>query len=245
MGIEIPAVAPPSGVDPERLNDLRIAENIMGTIVGAIAGQEEATCRVIDSMIRLKEGEYGSNGDASLSGEQRAGSFDEARELALNVLEDRDAAESRRLLHQYVLEALRLQPQGEILLRECKTDGATIAGGRPIRSGTLIFASHGSAMRDIENAGAFIVGRDAQHYLQFGYGRHKCLGQYVSPVIMVETLISLLALNNLRRPEPRSGEAAFPLERRFGRLQLDDDNLYASTFTLEFNHDGTTERYYG
>ena len=39
----------------------------MGTIVGAIAGQEEATCRVIDSLIRLQAGEYqtsGAEGDA-------------------------------------------------------------------------------------------------------------------------------------------------------------------------------------
>lgn len=36
-----------------------------------------------------------------------------------------------------------------------------------------------------------------------------------------------LALENVQRPEPRPGETAFPPERRYGRLQLDDDNLYA------------------
>ena len=35
----------------------------MGTIVGAIAGQEEATCRVIDALIRLQEGEYRTAAD--------------------------------------------------------------------------------------------------------------------------------------------------------------------------------------
>ena len=245
MGIADPAVAPPSGMDPNRLNDLRIAENVMGTIVGAVAGQEEATSRVIDSMIRLKEGDYARGDVASLSGEQRIGSFDEARQLALDVLEDRNAEEARRQLHGYVLEALRLQPQGEVLLRECVRDGPTISGSRPIRADTLIFAAHGSAMQDIDDADAFVVGRDEKHYLQFGYGRHKCLGQYVSPVIMVESLISLLALENLRRPEPRDGESAFPLERRFGRLQLDGNNIYADTFTLEFDCAGTTSQYFG
>ena len=100
-------------------------------------------------------------------------------------------------------------------------------------------------MQHVDNADAFVVGRDDNHYLQHGYGRHKCLGQYVSPVILVETLIAILALENLRRPKPREGETPFPLERRFGRLQLDDNNLYAKTFTLEFDSDGSTERYFG
>ena len=40
------------------------------------------------------------------------------------------------------------------------------------------------------------------------------------------------------------GESPFPLERRFGRFQLDDDNLYAQTFTLEFDFGGTTDHYF-
>ncbi len=243
MGIADPGLTPRPAIDPHRVCDLRIAENLMGTVVGAVAGQEEATCRMIDSIIRLKEGEYALGGGA-LSGDQHFGSYDEVRLLALNVLENRDVANSRRQLHRYALEALRLQPQSETLLRECKKDGATISGSRPIRAGTLIFAAHGSAMRDTEHADAFVIGRDDTHYLQFGYGRHKCLGQYVSPVILVETLISVLALQDLRRPQSRPDETPFPLERRFGRLQLDDNNLYAKTFTLEFDYGGTTDKYF-
>lgn len=242
MGIADPELSPNPEVDAMRLGNLRIAENIMGTVVGAVAGQEEATCRLLDSMLRLKEGEYAAGG--TLSGGERIGSFDEARELALNVLEGRNCDESRRQLRQYAMEALRLQPQAETLLRECRKEGATIAGSRPIRAGTLIFAAHGSAMQDIENADAFVIGRDPKHYLHYGFGRHKCLGQYVSPVILVETLIAVLALETLRRPDPLPGDSAFPLERRFGRLQLDDNNLYAKTFTLEFDHGGTTSRYF-
>lgn len=213
----------------------------MGTVVGAVAGQEEATCRMIDSIIRLKEGEYAQ---CSLSGEQRLASFDEAKQLALNVLENRDVTKNRQQLLQYALEALRLQPQSEILLRECRKEGATISGSRPIRADTLIFVAHSSAMQDTEFADAFVIGRDEKHYLQFGYGRHKCLGQHVSPVILVESLISILALENLRRPEPGRNGSPFPLERRFGRLQLDDNNLYAKTFTLEFDFGGTTDQYF-
>ncbi|MEX0320454.1 MAG: cytochrome P450 [Ruegeria sp.] len=244
MGLADPELTPDPEVDPARVGDLRIVENVMGTVVGAVAGQEEATCRMIDSILRLKEGEFEQDDTAPLCDGQRYGSFEEARQLALNVLENRDVAESRWQLRQYALEALRLQPQAEILLRECREEGATISGSRPIRAGTLIFVAHGSAMKDVEQPDAFIVGRDAENYLQFGHGRHKCLGQYISPVILVETLIAVLALDNLRRPDPRPGESAFPLERRFGRLQLDDNNLYAKTFTLEFDLGGTTDRYF-
>ena len=62
----------------------------------------------------------------------------------------------------------------------------------------------------------------------------------MSPVIIVESMIVMLALQDLSRPEPREGERAFPLERRFGRLQLDDDNLYATTFSLRYADSGTT-----
>ncbi len=226
-----PAVPRPRDLDPRLVSDLRIAENVMGTIVGAVAGQEEATCRVIDSLIRLQEGEYRTSGN----GGHRYGSFAEATELARSVLAGTKVRECRAELHRYFLEALRLQPQGEVLLRKCARDGARIADSQPIAAGTLVFASHGSAMKDVPEPDAFILDRPREHYLQYGWSRHTCLGQYVSPVIIVETMIAILGLKGLRRPAPRSGESSLPFERRFGRLQLDDQNLYTTTFSLEFS----------
>ncbi len=66
LGRSAPSVARPADLDPRLVSDLRIAENVMGTIVGAVAGQEEATCRVIDSLIRLQEGEYRTAGRAGV-----------------------------------------------------------------------------------------------------------------------------------------------------------------------------------
>ena len=80
-------MARPPDLDPRLVSDLRIAENVMGTIVGAVAGQEEATCRVIDSLIRLQEGEYRTDG----TGGYRYGSFAEARQLARQRPERHDA----------------------------------------------------------------------------------------------------------------------------------------------------------
>jgi cytochrome P450 len=240
LGRSAPTVARPANLDPRLVSDLRIAENVMGTIVGAIAGQEEATCRVIDSLMRLKANEYQTSG----AGPARYGSFTEATELAVNVLSGTRVKKSRRELYKYFQEALRLQPQGEVLLRKCVSEGARIADGRPIAAGTLVFAAHGSAMKDVPDPNGFILDRPRQHYLQYGWSRHTCLGQYVSPVIIVESMIAVLGLQDLSRPEPGPGESAFPVERRFGRLQLDDQNLYATTFSLQFADSGTTRMFW-
>ena len=236
LGRSAPSVARPPDLDPRLVSDLRIAENVMGTIVGAIAGQEEATCRAIDSLVRLQDGEYRTKGPAH----GRYGTFTDARDLALNVLRGTKVNESRAELYKYFQEALRLQPQGEVLLRKCARDGSRLANSRPIAAGTFVFASQGSAMQDVPEPDAFILDRPREHYLHYGWKRHTCLGQYVSPVIIVESMIAVLGLQDLARPEPGAGEAAFPFERRFGRLQLDDQNLYATTFSLKFSDSGTT-----
>jgi hypothetical protein len=247
LGQSTPTLARPADLDPRLVSDLRIAEHVMGTIVGAVAGQEEATCRVIDSLIRLRDGEYQTTG----SGASRYGRFEEVRQLALNVLSNAAQAlretgttglpESRAQLHKYVLEALRLQPQGEVLLRRCARDGARIADGRPIAAGTPVFAAHGAAMTDVPEPDAFILDRPREHYLHYGWDRHTCLGQYVSPVIMAEAAAVILGLQDIARPPAGPDEPSFPLERRFGRLQLDDNNLYATTFSLQFADSGTTQ----
>ena len=240
LGRSTPSVQRPADLDPRLVSDLRIAENVMGTIVGAIAGQEEATCRVIDSLVRLRDGEFRTTGP----GTYRYGSFAEARELAVNVLSGSNARQCRNDLYKYFLEALRLQPQGEVLLRRCAREGSRIADSRPIAAGAPVFVAHGWAMKEVPEPDAFILERAREHYLQYGWGRHTCLGQYVSPVIIVESMIALLGLQDLSRPEPRPGEPAFPFERRFGRLQLDDQNLYATTFTLQFADAGTTRLFW-
>jgi cytochrome P450 len=240
LGRSSPTVARPADLDPRLVTDLRIAENVMGTIVGAVAGQEEATCRVIDSLVRLKEGDFRTSGPAGY----RYGTFDEARQLAVNVLSGTDVENSRARLHAYFREALRQQPQGEVLLRKCAREGARLAGSRPIAAGTPVFASHGSAMKDVPEPDAFILDRPREHYLHYGWSRHTCLGQYVSPVIIVESMIAMLGLQDLSRPAPGAGERSFPLERRSGRLQLDDNNLYATTFTLRFADSGTTQLFW-
>jgi Cytochrome P450 len=240
LGQSIPGAPRPADLDPRLVSDLRIAENVMGTIVGAVAGQEEATCRVVDAMMRLKAGEYKTSG----SPQYQYGGYDDVRQLAITAMTHPQDQQARRTLYRYVMEALRMEPQGEVLLRKCVSDGARIAHSRPIRAGTLVFVSHGAAMKDVPEPDAFVLNRPREQSMPYGWGRHTCLGQHVSPLIIMESLIALLALEGLERPEPQPGELAFPLERRFGRMQLDENNLYASTFSLRFSDTGTTRQFY-
>ncbi len=213
---------PPPGEAARRLSDSMIRSNVFGTAVGAVVNPQEATARVIDSMMRLKDGEY-----EALHGS----SYAHAEQLAAADEQHEDYAASLEMLRKYALEALRLRPQGEVLLRVCARDA--MLGGVPIRKGTPVFVAYAAAMRDpqaVPRPLAFDRTRDERlmpfHadkerareapqslvYLQHGYGRHKCLGRYASEITMRESLRALLRVG--------------PLDRR-SDLELDAQGLYA------------------
>jgi cytochrome P450 len=213
-----------------RLSDSMIRSNVFGVVVGALVNPQEATCRVVDAMLRLKDHEYVAGAGST---------YDEAVGLAALEPGDPGYATALRRLRSYALEALRLRPQGEVLLRLCSTDGAEL-GGIPIRRGTPVFVGYAGAMRDpraVPDPLAFDVTRgqalvgylqDAERareapqsrlYLQHGYGRHKCLGRYASEVTLQESLRAVLRLG--------------ALERRSG-LELDEQNLYARSLRIGF-----------
>ncbi len=215
-------------------------------MVGAIAGQEEATCRVIDALLKLKEGAYEPSRNRRMTG-----SFEDARRLALTVLNPSASGRRRYVarlkLTHYFRECLRMEPQGEVLLRKCAADGvrlfadssqpadsglAHFSDDRPLRAGDLVSAAHGSAMKDVYAPKEFRLRRRPSDdvHLFYGYGRHKCLGQFISPVIIVETMISVLALENLQRAS---------------QLQLDAKNLYAKQLRVRYSDSGSTRQFYG
>ena len=66
----------------------------------------------------------------------------------------------------------------------------------------------------------------------------------VTPFYRVSARTAGRGLTHPRRPRPPAGEHARPLERRFGRLQLDDQNLYATTFSLKFADEGSTRKFW-
>ena len=144
---------------------------------------------------------------------------------------------SLRTLRGYALEALRLRPQGEVLLRLCAKDNAEL-GGVPVGRGTPVFVGFAGAQRDpaaVEDPLCFDAFRDerlvpylrdrerareapqSRLYLQHGYGRHKCLGRYASEITLQESVRALLRLGRLQR---RS------------QLELDEQNLYARSLRI-------------
>jgi cytochrome P450 len=218
----------PDGELARRLSDSMIRSNVFGVVVGAVVNPQEATCRVVDGMLRLKDHEYVAHAGST---------YDEAVRLAGLEAGDPGYEAGLRTLRTYALEALRLRPQGEVLLRLCSAEGAEL-GGLPIRRGTPVFVGYAGAMRDpcaVPDPLGFDVTRDqalvgylqdaeraceapqSGLYLQHGYGRHKCLGRYASEVTLQESLRALLRLGGL--------------ERR-SELELDEQNLYARSLRI-------------
>lgn len=213
-----------------RLSDSMIRSNVFGTVVGAVVNPQEATARIADSMLRLADGEYEVCHDSTYRHAVRQAHVEPGAP---------GYPQSLRVLRRYALEALRLQPQGEVLLRMCVQDN-TALGGVAIRKGTPVFVAYAGAMRDpavVKRPLAFDVTRDdlpcayradtdrageqpqSGLYLQHGYGRHKCLGRYASEITMSESLRALLRLGRLTRRGP---------------LQMDENNLYAVSLRLAF-----------
>ncbi|SJM91799.1 cytochrome P450 [Crenothrix polyspora] len=200
----------PAGELEKRLSDSMIRSNVFGTAVGAVANPQEAMTWVTDALLRLKEGKYSARQDSS---------FERAVSLAHIPDEHPKSANASEQLKKYALEALRLQPQGEVVLRVCVKDNTEL-GGVLIRKGTVVFVAHAAAMRDnsvIKQPLAFNVKRDeqltaylspgdrnheepqSQTYLQHGYGRHKCLGRYASEITLQESLRAILRLDGINR----------------------------------------------
>jgi cytochrome P450 len=62
----------------------------------------------------------------------------------------------------------------------------------------------------------------SQLYLQHGFGRHKCLGRYVSEITMQESARALLRLGGLAR---------------LSELEMDEQNLYAVRLRIGVGED--------
>jgi cytochrome P450 len=221
----------PDGELARRLSDSMIRSNVFAAAVGALVNPQEATTRIVDGMLQLKDGVI-----AAAAGSE----YDEAVRLAHVDEKDPEYPSSMEKLRRFALEALRLNPQGEVLLRLCVQDTAEVAGV-PIKRGTPVFVGYAGAMRDpdaIDRPLTFDIGRDeqlagylatrerareapqSQVYLQHGYARHKCLGRYASEITMRESLRAVLRLGSLER---RSA------------LELDEQKLYAGHLRVAFH----------
>ncbi len=111
---------------------------------------------------------------------------------------------------QYVLEALRYNPQAPALLRFCR-GGATV-GGTAIPAGTKVLLGTLSSMFDpaaFVDPGTFRVDRPVASYLHFGHGMHSCYGRPINLVQLPELAMALLRKDGLRRAWGSAGRIAY------------------------------------
>ena len=207
--------------DNELYSPQRIRENIFGIIAGAIINQEEQTCRVIDSLVDLGDPSHTREGGG------RSPYYDGEKYMQLlntfkgNNRNTLDPEAEYKLTFGYFNEALRHRPQGEVLLRLAKADMKLGAG---IKAGQVVFLGQGSAMWDtrhgeLRDAIDFRIDRPADVYIHHGYGRHRCLGQFLSPMITIEIMRGILrrASGKITKSVP---------------ITFDRDGLYNTAFKI-------------
>jgi hypothetical protein len=239
-----------------RFTDVRIAEHIFGIVVGAVAGQEEAACRVMQAMFNFQQGTI----------EAKDVSFDDfVGDCKTFVDTDKDYNEQRvpafENLVKYTLEGIRLFPQGEVLLRRNNrefpvADFDSQLGQATISAETTVFVAHGSAMVDrdrdeMPDADMLVLGRNFndgptvfqkanlgknEAYLSYGYGRHVCQGRYISSTIIACTMAAIFS----RFPNAKAAKSLTAADKTTfaknlgqGIFELDADNLYATKLTVQ------------
>lgn len=184
------------------MDDIAIRSNLLGLLVGAIPTTSKCCSQALDQLLN------------------RPDKLDEAQQAARS---DNDA-----LFAGYVFEALRFNPNNPGLFRIAAQDYVVAKGSMhatTIPRGASVVAATQSAMFDdrfVEKPNEFRTDRPPYVYMHFGYGLHKCFGEYINRVQIPGILKPLLKRRNLRRAE---GDA--------GRLQY--SGPFPSSLTVSFD----------
>jgi len=184
------------------MDDIAIRSNLLGLLVGAIPTTSKCCAQALDELLN------------------RPDKLDEAQQAARS---DNDA-----LFAGYVFEALRFNPNNPGLFRIAAQDYVVAKGSMhatTIPRGASVVAATQSAMFDdrfVEKPNEFRTDRPPYVYMHFGYGLHKCFGEYINRVQIPGILKPLLKRRNLRRAE---GDA--------GRLQY--SGPFPSSLTVSFD----------
>jgi cytochrome P450 len=164
------------GEDRPWLDDDTVTRNLTGLVIAAVEESTKAVVFAIDELLRRP---------AELGAASRAAAADDADTV-----------------RRYAFEALRFRPANpSVAPRRCLR-ATTLAQGRRLPEGVLVYVSTLSAMFDrhaFAEPSRFRVDRPMEAYLHFSYGRRACLGKAINGVLIPELVSALLRLPNLRR----------------------------------------------
>ncbi len=167
------------------MDDIGIRNNLLGLLVGEIPTTSKCCAQALDELLKRPD-ELAKAQDAARRGD--------------------DAT-----FAQYVLEALRFNPNNPGVFRIAAQDYTVGKGGMHatnIAAGCSVLVATQSAMFDehvIDNASEFRIGRPAWSYMHWGAGLHTCFGQYINQAQIPGILKPLLQRNNLRREQGDAG----------------------------------------
>ena len=188
---------PTEGVDPATFR-VRVGMIIAELVVGGVDTTARGIANVVDCLL--------SNPDAF--------------KLARGAVESGDES----TLDAIILEALRLNPVADLIVRECPkgTDLPLKGGLFQFEAGSRLFLIPGAAMQDPSdsplpsnlNLRTFVLDQtpdvqralDPIRRLAFGDGAHGCLGAEIVLAEIREVVKQLVALKNLRRAAGPAGE---------------------------------------
>lgn len=177
--------------------DGRVRTNIIGTLVGGVETTQAAIVHALEFMLKNPE------------------ILKKAKEAAKD--------NNMPLLEKFVWESLRFKPVNTVLIRYAETD-YTIAKDTVreflIPKGSMVVVGVMSAMFDeskVNRPNNFRIDRPGINspstpYLHFGFGHHKCLGDYVAQVMVPEILKEILLLDGLHL-----------IDGEIGRISYDDN----------------------
>lgn len=201
--------------------DGRVRTNVIGTLVGGVETTQAAIVNVLEFMLKNPQ--------------------------VLKKAQEAIRANNMPLFEKFVWEALRFRPVNTVIIRYAESDyviGKDTSREYKIPKGSMVVVSPISAMFDearVNKGNNFRIDRPGINspdtpYLHFGFGNHKCLGDYVAQVMVPEILKEILNLDGIRLIDGEMGKISFndnitPLEIKRDMA----DAPFPESFVVEFN----------
>lgn len=171
----------------------RVRTNLIGTLVGGLETTQAAISQTLNLIL----------GDKNLTNQAKA--------LAAAAKQGRI---QQQQFNNLVWEVLRFHPVNPIVVRYVEKD--TELSGVRMKAKSHILIATQAAMFDPEafpNPESIDINRFANphndKYFHLGYGKHRCLGDYVSMVQVPEIIAGILELPNIRKMPGAYGELDF------------------------------------